>query len=357
MEEVEDALRRTLADDRRALRGWADPVTRIGAGIVRRRRRRAAAVAAAAILAVVAVGVPTGLRLGLLTAPPPIGVQPSPNDGAVPWIDVPAEPPNRPLARRDPRPDQPPCLGDDLAAPAHALDTGTMDNDRGVQIWLKYVGAETCTVSGPGVVIATDDATGRRATLAINHGTFMDGGVHQYPATVDPGERIAINVATSDVCTTAPIRYRDISVVVAGREVPVGGLVLETQCPLSVGDWYVDPPVLTAPLTARLEVPATVRRGGTLDYTLVLRNDHETLFWVAGCPAYRQTLNAVGKDQWWQLNCEPNDGIAPHQTVRFAMRLTVPPDAPLGPARLTWFAIYANGRVLDADGVTVRVIA
>jgi hypothetical protein len=219
-----------------------------------------------------------------------------------------------------------------------------------------------CTRSGTPELVATDAATGLRGPLPSVAGTPADGGTKQYPATVDPGEPARFDVVTVASCgEPGPrLRYRDVAVVVGGREYPLDGVELETACPVRVGSWYVQPPLLNAALMVSLQAPPQVRRGTWYEYTIVLLNPQSRPFPLRPCPAYTQRLGAaVGGGAYWRLNCAVEQ-IPPHGMLRFAMSIWVSADTPPGPTKLHWMAVTANGQVaiaeLATDGIAVEVV-
>jgi hypothetical protein len=53
-------------------------------------------------------------------------------------------------------------------------------------------------------------------------------------------------------------------------------------------------------------------------------------------PAYTEQLAPSGRVETHQLNCAAAGPIAPGKSVAFAMRINVPPKAPLGTNGLFW---------------------
>jgi len=147
-----------------------------------------------------------------------------------------------------------------------------------------------------------------------------------------------------------PPRYRDIALVTLGHEFPISELEISTACPVGVGPWYVLPPLLNAAwVVASIEAPAQVRRGEALEYVVSLHNASPRPFPLNPCPVYLQRLGEHAGT--YQLNCAVST-IPAHTSVRFAMRLRVPDQAPVGETRLTWMAVMADGEVAIADLAT-----
>jgi hypothetical protein len=106
------------------------------------------------------------------------------------------------------------------------------------------------------------------------------------------------------------------------------------------------PAVAQLPSTSRLPLRARIvgsrpvaflaRPGETSTYAVALTNTSEQPFrFGAPCPVYVVALTP-GRVASYVLNCQPVPEIAPHATVRFEMRLPVPPGQTLGRATLSW---------------------
>jgi hypothetical protein len=147
---------------------------------------------------------------------------------------------------------------------------------------------------------------------------------------------------------------RETSVVVLGTALPIG-----KRCVTAASAWYVEPPLLNAPLTVTMKVPATVQRGQYFDYIVTVLNAMPHSFGLDVCPTYLQKLGEQA--QWRRLNCGGLTRFPAHTPVSFAMRAFVPESQPVGSKlRLYWMAVMADGEVAIADlatgGVTVEVV-
>jgi hypothetical protein len=78
------------------------------------------------------------------------------------------------------------------------------------------------------------------------------------------------------------------------------------------------------PLRAALELPASVRRGGTLAFRVRLTNNGRRPFRFPWCPVLAFT---PGKNVF-TLNCHPMGTLDPGESALFAMRTRVPRSAP-----------------------------
>ncbi|MEV8510906.1 hypothetical protein [Dactylosporangium sp. NPDC051484] len=336
--DLETQLRDTLTDERRALPAWDDAVARVTTGIRRRRRRRAAIIASAAAVAVL----PALIGTALLTARGDTGQTAAPSGGVVPWIGQPVEE-RYEVKRRSPRPDAPPCKGTDLS------DMWTADGT--LLVSPNFLGR--CTLSGRPTVTAVDTTTGQRTVVPSGALPRSSDPVHQYPATVDAGEPARLDFSVGPACRTA-IRYRDAEVDIAGRAYPLEGINL--SCPIELGEWYVQPPLLNAFLAVTMQAPATVAAGQPLMYTVTIVNPQNRAMSLEPCPQVRQSLgDSAGT---YLLNCTPRR-LPAHSRTTFAMTIAAP-DRP-GKVRLRWMAIFADGTVgianLATDGVDVSVTA
>jgi hypothetical protein len=108
-----------------------------------------------------------------------------------------------------------------------------------------------------------------------------------------------------------------------------------------------------------LDAPATVERGRTVSYSIMLTDTDPNTFALVGdgCPLYRTSLGAT-KSTTLLLNCGSQGLlIAPATTVRFEMRFAIPADQPLGATTLTWQFVEPeepalSARVTVVDGST-----
>jgi hypothetical protein len=339
---AEDILRRALADDRRAVSPWPDPVTRVATGIRRRRRRRLAAVGAAGAVAVVLVAVSAAVTGRPVADPAPPGTS---ND-VVPWVNTPAVRPTA-YARLSPQPATArPCTAADLSPRGGWVETDGDWSTRWIQTVVVRNEAETaCTLVGSAAIRA-GSADGRAAVPVTRVGPVeMEGA--QYPATLTPLSSARIDVAMT--CPSGPPSgagaLRDPAVEVAGGEIPVAALVVHRACTIEVGDWYWLRPLVNAPITATMTGPGQVTRGQSFTYEVTLLDAIGGGFALRPCPVYRQSL--AGHTDWLRLNCAVS-WLPANRPVRFEMRMRVPPDAALGPARLTWMGVTGDGQVIVA---------
>ena len=346
MTDLEEHIRRTLLDERRALPAWPDPVSRVRTGMTRRRLRHAGVIAAVTV-AVLVVTIPVAVRR---TAPqPPVGPSPTPTPTAVAWLDQQAAPDQLGHPRLpDPRPTARPCTADDLSPTATVADEGAASGTRFYTLQLTNVSGTTCTLEGSADLIATNTTTGRRGTLETRREELGFGDQQEFPATVAPREVAMLSVRTGSGCDGGlnMITYRNVVLVLPFHRYELTGLVLETSCLVGLSNWFRFVEFLSTPprfsdLRAEIEAPATVRAGGTLDYVVTLRSTGSPVV-LDPCPGYSQMLFKSGGN--YALNCAVT--VIPPEGVRFAIRLAVADYTPLGPQVLMW-------DLLDDDGTRV----
>ena len=90
-----------------------------------------------------------------------------------------------------------------------------------------------------------------------------------------------------------------------------------------------------------INAPTSAAVGGTIDFTVTLQNVYyRTLQFSDGCPAFVEVLDGpnnwtTGKE-WYVLNCEPIGPLQPGASATLAMKIAVPPSAPIGTYELSW---------------------
>ncbi|WP_433047094.1 DUF4232 domain-containing protein [Dactylosporangium sp. CS-033363] len=329
--DLEQLIRRELGDERHMPTGWAAPVERVQAGIRRRKRRRyttMAAIVAGAVLA----------GVGVLALPVP-GAQPA--QGVIAWERAEASLPT--LSRRSPRPDASPCAADDLS-PGPWLDGTSTAADGTVTytVLVPSIRSARCTLSGTPSLEAdgADVPTGPLAPRA-------DGA--QTPATVDPGEPVRVEIAVTPCPGGKPSPHHQLAVTWGdGRGYAVPN-VPDAGCGYAISPWYVQAPLLNAPLTVTMAVPKVAERGTTLVYQVKVTNTFPRAFRLEPCPAYRQGI--AGTARTYRLNCAARS-IPPHSTVTYEMRLDIPSTVDPGPTKVTWMAAFADGTVAIGEIAT-----
>ncbi len=355
---IEDELRGSLADDRRALPAWEDPAGRVRHGIKRRQRRRAVAVAAGvAVLLVIPVAITLAGRNGAAGPPGtgPSGVATSgppasgaPASGVVPWLDQPAEfhstPPAPPATAR-------PCTAADLST------TAGVDSDRlgiseedAASVMIKNISPTRCTLAGTPELDTR--VNGRWQRVPAGEGVWPQGADFE-PATIDQQQDAYVQLAKTVVCNggTGPtLTAENLALVVGGVRVPVPGLKLTGTCPgVFVSPWFTPVTQAVSPypdLVGSAQLPATVTAGQDMRYTISITNTSDVAVSLDPCPVY---FEEIWKSRLtYQLNCAPGE-IGAHATVTFAMVLAVPAVTPVGPVPFMWALIDDAGFDAGAD--------
>jgi hypothetical protein len=92
-------------------------------------------------------------------------------------------------------------------------------------------------------------------------------------------------------------------------------------------------------------VPATVRAGTVLHYTVTLSNPTKTTIKLKRCPGYSEGVYASGLivRRSLALNCDTVRAIGAHNHVTYAMELAVPRKAPAGVSKFSWSLNDPNG--------------
>lgn len=82
--------------------------------------------------------------------------------------------------------------------------------------------------------------------------------------------------------------------------------------------------------------PVHAKRGGILNYRVVLKNRSKVTARFTRCPAYIQQLAPAGRVEVYELNCAAAHPIAPRKSLAFEIQLRVPQSAPTGANGLFW---------------------
>ncbi|MER7280612.1 DUF4232 domain-containing protein [Dactylosporangium sp. NPDC000244] len=345
--DIEQLIRQELADKRHMQTGWTEPVPRVQAGI-RRRRRRRYTVASSVVAAAVLVGLGA---VNILQDRTPEAVTPA--QGTIAWTDTPASLPN--LTRRSPRPDVRACTESDLAGKPWAESNTIAASGAKTYTVLIANGSDTrCTLGSAPQLTALRSGDGEPTALAASTQAAQHAGA-QMPATVDPGEPVRLDITVTPCANAAPPTYSSVAITIGQHHVTVPGIT--PGCEFAVSPWYVQAPLINAPLTVSMSAPGTVRRGSTLTYQVTIANTADQAFKLNPCPVYQQGVGEVTRT--YQLNCSTTT-IPKHASLTYEMHLDVPASATPGPSKVTWMAALANGTVAIANlatgGETVQIV-
>lgn len=209
-------------------------------------------------------------------------------------------------------------------------------------------GPRTCLLRGYPTISALGPDGSRRKLRPHREGlTFFS----LVPTNLPSGGHSLIGLATSDVCdngTRSPTIYRELSVRIAnGETVHAGaGARITEVCGLYLSSFGLPArytPLAPAPgtpatATVRVQMPASVRAGTVLHYTITLSNPTKTPITLQPCPGYSEGIYASGLviRRSFALNCDAVRAIGAHEHARYAMELAVPSRAAAGVAKLSW---------------------
>jgi hypothetical protein len=256
----------------------------------------------------------------------------------VPWVDRPAPP------YVDPSPSPLPTN----ARPCHAADLRVSLGDGGVAmsnvklpVLFTNKSATTCVLFGY-PTLAGITTSGRIVALHPQHGSYF--GEPGPASNIAPGATAVVFVGWLVPNTTAqpapPYRQLRISLPAGGAvDVAASGLIA------SGGVWVTDfgvpalqpppaPEPPASPLVVRIDAPATMRPGETLEYTVTLTNPTSMAYALQPCPSYTEFVGS-GAQTWvatvddYYLNCDTVHAVAAHSSVTYEMRLAVPSNQPL----------------------------
>jgi hypothetical protein len=126
--------------------------------------------------------------------------------------------------------------------------------------------------------------------------------------------------------------------------------------PISPSGFQWPPPPDFLPIEIKLSLPATVRRGTTLDYRVTISNNGNRDYDLGTCPDYQELFGGKLYGAAYRLNCSAASVIPPGGSVTFEMRFEVPPGSPTGPLAINW--VLLDGRVnLEYQKNTITVTA
>jgi hypothetical protein len=91
-------------------------------------------------------------------------------------------------------------------------------------------------------------------------------------------------------------------------------------------------------LVVTTTLPATVKAGQIVDYTVTLANPTGHAVPLTPCPSYEEVVSSFPPqpaepdvvDLYYRLNCDGHRGIGPHSSLTFAMRITAPTHSGFG---------------------------
>lgn len=204
---------------------------------------------------------------------------------------------------------------------------------------------------------AADIAPGRNGLLLL--GTSMSCNALNTPSQ------------SQIVATERAFTYRAIRILLPMHHGTVGvnHVNLDVACGLDESRLGVLPPTpqsvqprpgSVASLLASASLPSVLHAGTTLDYVVTLRNPTKTSVAFAPCPNFTESIflvpNVKGarpEVRTFALNCAEATSVTPHQTERFAMRLTIPRSSQSSYAKFGWSLDTGSGPYI---GRGIRVV-
>jgi hypothetical protein len=253
----------------------------------------------------------------------------------VPWVDRAWAP--GPKTTTTAAPDAPDCTSGALAV--FDVDGGGAAGENYFVATLENTAPSWCTLHS--VTAASGlDRKGRRIALHLATGAAQ-------AFRVAPSGFVNVALVAPDICgpnrdQLPTLRYDTVWLSMRAVNIAVPRLhliVCDNEFSTDL-DAYDPPPQPPKPGTAAA-LTATIEPGyrithGVIDYVVDVRNPSSVAFPLYDCAKYTGFFAAADAyvARTYELNCDTIHRIAPHAVVRYAMRLTVPPNARSG--KLDW---------------------
>jgi hypothetical protein len=325
---------------------------------------RSGAVAAVAVLAVAGCGAQSPVPRAAPQTTASVRVQPAAvprRSTVIPWIGAPAPTytpakplPSKPLSRHAPA-----CSADQVR---HVLvPASPKTQETALEVAFTNISTKDCLLLGfPRV---TTWGNGYGPVVVKNReslGTSFD---------MPPGGRTWLGLGISHACLGQPRNWHGPVVTRLRVAMPGGGSVTVSglSVPVTCGgfyelNFYRQSPEVRYPLVALsgakffLETPTGPARAGLpYTYVLVVRNPTTKPITLRPCPAYDEWLSTgTSTGSALLLNCQGRKALAAGATLRYAMLLTIPTDAPTGTAVLHWS--LRDGQYPDMGRRTISII-
>jgi hypothetical protein len=208
------------------------------------------------------------------------------------------------------------------------------------------VGAKPCLLRGYPIISARTPSGGRRLLRLRRGGTYFG---QLLAADIRVGGHGFLDLETTSVCDNGlrkPVRFSDLRFTLPnGGTVGAPKVSITSVCGLWMSELglprrYTQPraaPGTAGTLRAHVRLPASIRAGTTLRYTVALSNPTAKTVTLRPCPGYTEALvTTLFIRHSFALNCAAVRAIAAHGSVRYAMRLAVPGRTEPGPAKIGW---------------------
>lgn len=372
-----DDIERRLLEYGARWREQQRPPTSVGPDRIERKQHGTWVPAIAAAAAVVAIaGVAVVARNSVSTGPggaSPVGVVHR-SGTVVPWKPLPLDGSQYTAARGVAAPPGTPrCNVGDLD-PAVLDASLTATGTSVTRIALRHVGSRRCQLSAYEPIAQLLDGQGRSLGLPQS-GKLV--ALTPDRLLVPPGDVVSTAVVWSAWCRDHSIEPVSLQVAFRGGQLAwltVPGHVAIPRCDRRINgglgglsaEWVrIAPMGSVTSLVAKVDAPRAAQRGAPLDYVVELINPGDQPVALSPCPPYAhaltqltRTLHARTTTQRYRLNC--GDGpasIPPLTSVRFAMRLFVPVDMPVGAAELGWALGDRADSLYSPDAYLVQILA
>lgn len=242
------------------------------------------------------------------------------------------------------------CAADNLdltAGPHVALASGHTSYAVDVQ----NTGTTACTVPG-------------RLGLESPPG-WLVSALSTVDAYLSPGQTAVASIDVPDSCAEfgAGTVIRAVTLRVGAMSRTVPGTLLDISCGAPTLTAFTPPaaavrdpaPGTLAAVTSAADMPASVRAGQALTYTVTLTNDTDVAVPLSDCPTFTQRLTADDGSGAFQstgrLNCGAAGQLAAHSARAFRMVLPVPTTMMVGTATIRWWLdryparVFAGGQL------------
>ena len=239
---------------------------------------------------------------------------------------------------------------------------------------LTNISKTTCRLQGQPKLSPSTTAGGHMSSV-VRHGYLP---LDIVPANLAPKASGYVIIGGTDNCPpiggtshVKPVPYKHVRVALPNGEGTFITSEMPPCVPMSVS-LGVEPPVLVLPspgslasLDVTVDMPANVRAGHVLHYTVVLSiarqvygpsgTEASRSVSLVPCPGYSEVLSLfipghVGQEHTWTytLNCGPVGRLAPGKSARFAMELSVPTVSKVLAATFGWYLNTGSGNTFNA---------
>jgi hypothetical protein len=180
-------------------------------------------------------------------------------------------------------------------------------------------------------------------------------GTDSEVADTPVGGIVSVDVSAPVTCTAdpggseqgLPVYHGLVLTLPGGGERIVSGLNLSLPCGMAVTPFATPTPAPSyalywlADLRPQLDLPSSVKAGGTLVYEVTLRNPLNRPVPLSPCPAYIEHSSSDIKLEY-QFNCSDVHSIPAHGIAVFQMKMAIPVSTSSAPMTVYWSVIGPN---------------